>query len=95
MQNLDIWNFHSSLALNDGKLIGYFKSLWYAIVSNMTHFYILFGMREKLPFFELRVLPVPTRNQDIWNFYGSLTLNNGKLICYLRRPYYCVKYESF
>ena len=46
MQNLDIWNFHISLALNNGKLFGYFKSLWYAIVSNMTHFYILFGMKE-------------------------------------------------
>ena len=55
MQNLDIWNFHSSLALNNGKLVRYFKSLWYAIVSNMTHFYILFGMRGKMPLFELCV----------------------------------------
>ena len=39
--------FHSLLALNSGKLVWYFKSLWYAIVSNMIHFYILFSMREK------------------------------------------------
>ena len=46
-QNEDIWNFHGSLTLNKGKLICYFGSLWYAIVSNMTHFLILFRMREK------------------------------------------------
>ena len=33
-----------------------------------------------MPFFELCVLPVLTQNEDIWNFYGSLTLNNEKLI---------------
>ena len=38
MQNEDIWNFHSSLTPNKGKLILYSGSLWYAIVSNMTHF---------------------------------------------------------
>ena len=38
MQNEGIWNFHSSLTLNKGKLTGYSGSLWYAIVSNMTHF---------------------------------------------------------
>ena len=38
-ENEDIWNFHSSLTLNKGKLICYSGSLWYAIVSNMTHFY--------------------------------------------------------
>ena len=64
----------------------------------MTHFYILFGIREKIVFFELwispvlrqdqdmrknvelSVSPVLMQNQDIWNFYGSLTSNNGKLI---------------
>ena len=45
-ENEDILNFHGSLTLNKGKLIGYFGSLWYA-VSNMTHFVILFGMRRK------------------------------------------------
>ena len=69
MQNLDIWNFHSSLALNNEKLVRYFKSFWHAIASNMTHFYIQFGMRENMPFFELCVSPVLTQNQDIWNFY--------------------------
>ena len=48
-QNEDIWNFHSSLTLNKGKLIGYFGSLSYAIVSNMTHFVILSGMKKKWP----------------------------------------------
>ena len=40
-QNEDIWNFHSSMTLNNGKLISYSESLWYAIVSNMAHFVIL------------------------------------------------------
>ena len=31
MQNSGIWNFHGSLTLNNGKLIGYFKNLWYDI----------------------------------------------------------------
>ena len=30
-ENEDIWNFHGSLTLNKGKLIGYSGSLWYAI----------------------------------------------------------------
>ena len=38
MQNEDIWNFLGLLTLNNGKLISYSESLWYAIVSNMTHF---------------------------------------------------------
>ena len=79
-QNEDIWNFHSSLTLNKGKLISYSGSLWYAIMSNMTHFSILFGMREKMAFLELCVSSVLTQNEDIWNFHGSLTLNKGKLI---------------
>ena len=47
---------------------------------NVTHFFILFGMRDKWPFFELCISPVLRQDQDIWNFYGSLTLNNGKPI---------------
>ena len=46
-QNQHIWNIHDSLTLNNGKLIGYFTNSSYAIVSNMTLFFILFGMREK------------------------------------------------
>ena len=69
MQNLDIWNFHSSLALDNGKLVRYCTSLWYVIVSNMTYFYILLGMREKMLFFELCVSLVLTQNQDIWNLW--------------------------
>ena len=79
-QNEDIWNFHGSLTLNKGKLIGYFGSLWYAIVSNMTHFVLLFGMRKKMACFELCVSPVLAQNEDIWNFHGSPTLSKGKLI---------------
>ena len=47
MKNPDIWNFYSSLSMNNGKLIQYFRSHLYAIVSNMAHFLIPFGMREK------------------------------------------------
>ena len=50
----------------------------------LTHFVILFGMREKIAFYELPVSPIvavlmQNQNEDIWNFHGSLTLNNGKL----------------
>ena len=64
MQNLDICNFHSSLALNNGKLVGYVKGLWYAILSNMTHFYILFGMREKMASFELCFTCTDTKSRQ-------------------------------
>ena len=36
----------SQLIMNNGKLILYFRSLLYAIVLNMTHLLILFGMIE-------------------------------------------------
>ena len=49
-------------------------------MSSMTRFHILFGMTEKRACFELCVSPILRQNQDICNFYGSLTLNNGKLI---------------
>ena len=45
-QNEHVWNFHSSLTLTEGILILYSGSLYYAIVLNMTHFFILFGMRK-------------------------------------------------
>ena len=38
---------------------------------------------EKMASFEPRVSPVLTQNEDIWNFRGSRTLNNGKLIAML------------
>ena len=41
---------------------------------------ILFGMRAKMTFFEVWVSPVQMQNTGIWNFHGSLTLNNEKLI---------------
>ena len=41
---------------------------------------ILSGMREKMPFFEVRFSTVLTQNPDIWNFHGSSTLNIDKLI---------------
>ena len=46
MQNLQIWNSHGSLAMNNLKLICYFTNPWYATVSNMTHFVSQFGIRE-------------------------------------------------
>ena len=82
-QNQHIWNFHGSLTLNNGKLNLYFRSPCFVILSNITHFVILFGMSAC---FELCVTPVLTQNQDIRNFYGSLTLNNGKLIRNFRSP---------
>ena len=44
----------------------------------MTHFVIVFGMREKWPALKY-VSPVLTQNQRIWNMHGSLTSNNGKI----------------
>ena len=49
-QNEDIWNFHGSLTLNKGKLIRYSGSLWYAIVSNMAHFFHSVWNEKKWPF---------------------------------------------
>ena len=46
-ENEDILNFHGSLTLNNGKLIAYSGSLWYAIVSYVTRFYhnaLFFGL---------------------------------------------------
>ena len=47
-------------------------------MSNMSHFFILFGMRDKMASFELCVSPVLMKNQHIWDFHGSLTLNEGE-----------------
>ena len=80
MQNLDIWNFHSSLALNNGKLAGYFKSLLVCHCVTYDSFLHSVWYERKNGLFELCVSPVLTQNKGIWNFYVSLTLNNGKLI---------------
>ena len=45
----------------------------------MTHFNIMFGMTKNGMFWTIGS-PVLRQNQDIWNFHGSLTLNNKKLI---------------
>ena len=50
-QNQDIWNFFDLLTLNNGKLIQYFGSLFYAILWNRSYFFIFCGMREKLNLF--------------------------------------------
>ena len=47
MKNPDIWNFYSSPTMNNGKLIRYFRSHLYDIVSNTAHILTPFGMREK------------------------------------------------
>ena len=80
MQNEDIWNFPGSLTLNKGKGIRYSGSLMYPIASNMTNFFHSFRKKEKIARFGLSVSSVLTQNEDIWNFYGSLSLNKGKLI---------------
>ena len=50
-------------------------------MSNMINIYILFDMREQMAMVELCVSPVLTQIKTFGNFYGSLTLNNGNLIC--------------
>ena len=65
--------------MNNEKLIQYFRSHLFAIVSNMTHFLIPFGIREKCPALN-RVSPVLMQNVDIWNVHLSLALNNGKIV---------------
>ena len=40
--------------------------------------------------FELCVSSVLTENEGIWNFHGSLTLNNGKVISYSGSFWYVI-----
>ena len=47
-------------------------------MSNITHFLIPFGMREKWPGLNC-VSPVLMQNLDIWTFHSLQALNNGKL----------------
>ena len=79
MKNPDIWNFSSSSTMNNGKLIQYLRNHLYAILSNMAHFLIPFGMREKRPVSNC-VSPVLMQNSGIWNFHSSMVLNNGKIV---------------
>ena len=65
--------------MNNGKIIRYFRSHLYAIVSNMIHFLIPFGMRKKWPVLNC-VSPVLMQNLDIWNFHSSMALDNGKIV---------------
>ena len=44
--------------------------------------FILSDMGRKFSLYEVYALPVASQNQEIWNFHGSLTLNNGKLTGY-------------
>ena len=82
--------FRSSLTLNKGKPVWYSGNLWYPIVSNMTHFFILFEWEKKIACFGLSVSLVLTQNEDIWNFHGLLTLDNRKLMWYLRSNWYAI-----
>ena len=75
MKNPDIWNFYSSPTMNNGKLIRYFRSHLYVIVSNMTHFLILFDIREKKWLSWNCVSAELMQNLDIWNFHSSMALN--------------------
>ena len=54
----------------------------------MTHFTFCLVWEKKNALFELCVSPVLTQNQDNLDFYGSLTLNNGKLIWYVKSLWY-------
>ena len=78
-QNQDISNFHGSLTLINGKLISYFRSPWYLILSIGLIFLRCICMGEKCPF-TLSVQHLLTQHDIIWNFHGLLTLHDGKLI---------------
>ena len=53
-----IWNFYSSLTLNNRKLISdVLETFTLPSMSNMTHLFILFGMRDKMACFKLCILP--------------------------------------
>ena len=92
MKNLDIWNSHRSLTINNGKLIWYFRRPLCAIMLNVTHFLIPFGMREKNGLFELCSI-VLMQNLDLWNFYSSPALINGKLRWYFISLWYAIVFN--
>ena len=91
-QNQDIWNFYSSLTLKNRKRIWYFGSPCYAIVLNRSHFLTLCSMKQRLcHFWTVPVLLLLLKqNQNIWNFYSSLTLNNAKIIWYFGSPCHAI-----
>ena len=72
--------------MNNGKLIRYFRSHLYAIVSNMTHFLIPFGIREKNGLFRTVLM----QNLNIWNFHSLMALNNGKIVWYFKNHWYAI-----
>ena len=51
------------------------------------------GHERKMSFFELSVSPELMQTQVIWNFHGSLTLNNGKLIGHFRSLWYVTHFD--
>ena len=58
----------------------------------MTHFFILFGMREKIACFELRFSSVLMQNEHNWNFHSSLTLMTHFFILFgMREKMACFK----
>ena len=57
-------------------------------------FWLCIAWRRDCAIFELYMLLVPTQNQDIWNFHGSLTLNNGKLSGYFGGTRYAIVLNS-
>ena len=91
-KNQDIWNFYGSLILNNGKLIGYFGSPWYAIVLNRSHFLILCSMKGEIaPFLNYTCYLYQDKIKTFGIFTAHcMTLNNGKLIRYFRCPFYAI-----
>ena len=56
---------------------------WKPMVSHCVKYDLFFHFvsnERKMASFGLCVSPVLTQNEDIWNFYCSLTLNKEKLI---------------
>ena len=72
MQSEEIWNFHGSLTLNKGNPIWYSGSLWYSIVSNMTHFFILFETAKNGLFWTICLICTDTK----WRHLEFLWLTN-------------------
>ena len=73
----------------NGKLIQYFRSHLYAIVSNMIHFLIPFGMRDKKACFKLCFTCTDAKLKDL-NFHSSVALNNGKIVRYFKNHWYAI-----
>ena len=77
IQNENIWNFHSSVALETYLI--FTKPLLYHCIK-YDSFIRSVSNERKMVCFGLCVSPVLAQNEDILNFHGSLTLHKMKLM---------------